>query len=132
VSWRAAHRLIEPYIGKCNNVHGEYYTAIITIESETLDKCGMIVDFGEAKSKIKAFIDEKWDHSYMHASADPLGDLLMSNNMKTYNFSSNPTAENIAHFLFDFVRFYIGLNCTSVGIVESTADSIAYYHPEKK
>ena len=42
------HRLLN-YAGKCRFLHGHNGRAIITIESETLDERGMVLDFTEIK-----------------------------------------------------------------------------------
>jgi 6-pyruvoyltetrahydropterin/6-carboxytetrahydropterin synthase len=76
VRFRAGHRLIEPYKGKCNNLHGEGYTAICIFNKKELDKNGMIMDFGEIKNKIKQWIDDNWDHAYIHNPKDKVGKYL--------------------------------------------------------
>jgi 6-pyruvoyltetrahydropterin/6-carboxytetrahydropterin synthase len=135
INFRAGHRLLPPYEGKCNNVHGEGYTAIIEFYNDYLDDNGMVLDFGEIKKNIKKFIDENWDHSYMHHEKDIIGKILKENCMKTYNMGDkNPTAENIAFELFMFIKHNVNQKVSSVGIVESFKDSVAYYEEpfEKK
>jgi len=127
IPFRAGHRLIEPYAGKCNNVHGEGYTAIIELQSEHLDINGMVVDFGEIKGKIREWINENWDHTYIHHQDDKIGQLLKEQGMKTFSFAFNPTAEKMAEFLFDWIKVNLITTISKVGIVESFRDSIAYY-----
>ena len=50
VNFRAGHRLLPPYQGKCNNVHGEGYTAICIFEKEELNQSDMLMDFKCIKS----------------------------------------------------------------------------------
>ena len=45
------HRLLN-YAGKCRNLHGHNGKAVITVETESLDALGMVVDFTEIKRVI--------------------------------------------------------------------------------
>lgn len=132
LKFRAGHRLLPPYKGKCNNVHGEGYTAIIELESEKLDENGMVIDFGTIKSKIKEWIDNNWDHSYLFNGDDEIGRYLFNKGMKVFNIGKqNPTAENMAEFLFYIIKYTIFSRVKRVGIIESFEDSIAYYEVKK-
>lgn len=128
VNFRAGHRLIEPYKGKCNNLHGEGYTAIIEFISEELNGDAMVIDFGDIKNKIKTWIDENWDHAYLYNQKDEIGSYLKEKGLRTFEFTENPTAELMAIYLFNVIRTQINNKVTKVGIVESFRDSIAYYN----
>ena len=128
VSFRAGHRLMPPYKGKCNNVHGEYFTAIFIVESAGLNEYGMVVDFGVAKKYLKTWIDENLDHAYVHNAEDHIGHFLKSEGFKTYSIGNmNPTAENLAKMLYGMVEQTMNLPIVKVGVVESTETSIAWY-----
>ena len=127
IPFRAGHRLLPPFKGKCNNVHGEGFTAIVEIESENLDECGMVADFGPLKQKIKKWIDQNLDHAYIHHEMDQVADYLKEQGLKTYNMVSNPTAEHLAEELYSIISRKITNKVTKVGIVESFRDNIAYY-----
>jgi len=131
VRFRAGHRLLPPYNGKCNNVHGEGYTAIVEFERGFLDENGMVFDFGSIKTKVKNWIDENWDHRYICSKEDGLGDVLEDYNQKVFRLESNPTAENMAKYLYDLIKLSITPLVKRVGIIESFEDSIAYYEEEK-
>ena len=124
IEFRAGHRLIEPYKGKCNNPHGEGYTAIFIVETDTLDKNGMVMDFGALKKYLSAMIDEEFDHAYIHHVDDVVGKYLKEQGFKTFEMPCNPTAENIAELLYLFASVE-GLK--KVGVIESFSDSIAWY-----
>lgn len=124
--FRYGHRLIAPYTGLCNNVHGEGGTAICILEGESLDKNGMLLDFKEAKFQIKEWLDSNWDHTYLHHKDDKIGIYLKENGFRTFEFPNNPTAENMAAYLFD-VLVTLHLPVVKVGIVESFTNSVAWY-----
>ena len=132
VQFRAAHRLLEPYKGKCNNLHGEGYTAIIELVSTKLDENGMVVDFGKAKKNIKEWINENWDHAYICKDIykDDIGFICKDKGFRYFELRKNPTAENMAEHLFYTIKSRIALpdsKVSKVGIVESFRDSIGWY-----
>lgn len=131
INFRAGHRLSLPYEGKCNNVHGEGYTAICILEGEELNKSGMLIDFKTVKNQIKQWIDENWDHAYLHKVNDKIGIFLRAKGMRTFAFSNNPTAEYMAEYLYNILK-KLNLPIKEVGIIESFEDSIAWYFEKEK
>lgn len=127
VPFRAGHRLVEPYEGKCNNVHGEGYTAIVEFESQRLDDKGMVFDFGKVKKQVKDWIDVNWDHSYIHHKSDVVGKILKDAGLRTFELEVNPTAENMALYLYEAIKENVSDLVSKVGIIESFEDSIAWY-----
>jgi len=130
IQFRYGHRLLPPYKGKCNNVHGEGGTVILIFETNKLDKNDMVFDFGEVKSVIKKFIDDNLDHAYLFKTGDIVGEFLKFNKMKTFEMSNQPTAENIARLVYDFTAL-IYPQIKRVGSIESFEDSIAWYEKDK-
>ena len=126
VSFRSAHRLLPPYKGHCNHVHGEYYTAIFVFGSKTLDTNGMVFDFGTVKKMLKTWIDEHLDHAYICNKKDDVGVYLEDKGFRVYKIDSNPTAENLAQLLFNLC-IKLNIPAVKVGVVESSPDSIAWY-----
>jgi len=132
VRFRAGHRLLSPYVGKCNNPHGEGYTAICIFEKDYLNECGMVMDFGEIKRKINSWIDENWDHAYICNSNDELLPIFKALKFKVFELSNkNPSAEIMAEELFRIIKNKINPYIKKVGIIESFEDSIAWYDQEE-
>ena len=130
IRFRYAHRLLPPYKGKCNNVHGEGGTLILIFESNKLDKNDMVFDFGEVKKNIKKLVDDNLDHAYIFKTGDEVGEFLKSKNYKIFEFSNQPTAENIARFVYDITSLFYP-QIKRVGSIESFEDSIAWYERDK-
>ncbi len=128
VTFDSAHRLYD-YEGKCHNLHGHTYTAIITLKSATLRGTGFVVDFGEIKKWLKEWLDAYWDHATVLKYDDPLIRAL-GPYTKIYSMEKEPTAENMAEALFMEVRekmlSYEGVWVSSVGIKE-TPTTTAFY-----
>ena len=131
VPFRAGHRLCPPYVGKCNNMHGEGFTAILIFESLKLDSCDMVVDFGVVKKKVKEWIDTEWDHAFLCNENDTgVLKFLKDIDMKWASVGNqNPTSEVLAKILYHAVCNQLpeGVYLVRVGMVESFSDSVAWY-----
>jgi len=95
------HRLLN-YEGKCKYLHGHNGRAIITIEADTLDNRGMVLDFSDIKQVVSTWIDETLDHRMLLCRDDPVVKVLQELDEPLYLMDRNPTAENIARLIFDF------------------------------
>ena len=86
-SFCASHKLEGlPEQHPCSRVHGHNYIVIVELEAQFLSELGFVVDYRNL-TPIKEFIDIYLDHQH-------LNDAL----------ACNPTAENIAKFLFNTFR----------------------------
>jgi len=81
-TFAASHRLTLGEGHPCSRLHGHNYTVEIVLTSEELDSQGMVLDYGEL-APFKEVVGEL-DHQH-------LNDVL----------ACEPTAENIARWLFD-------------------------------
>ncbi len=86
-AFSAAH-FLKDYPGKCAYVHGHNYRVQITVEGETLDHLGMLVEFEVIKKALAPWID-RFDHGFL-------------NEIPPFD-KTNPTAENLAKFFYDEV-----------------------------
>lgn len=97
------HRLLN-YAGKCRHLHGHNGVAVITLESDTLDELGMVMDFSKIKQVMQAWIDSTLDHKMILHRADPILPTFQAMNEPFFLLDVNPTAENIAKLIFDQAR----------------------------
>ncbi len=84
----ASHR-IRGYKGNCSRLHGHNYRVEVNVRAKTLNKLGMCIDFRELKS-ISNKVMEKLDHKNLNDIA--------------FFKKNNPTAENIARFIYNRVK----------------------------
>lgn len=112
----AAHYL-KDYPGKCANVHGHNYRVQVTVEGESLDHLGMVVEFEVIKQALKPWMD-KFDHGFLNEIA-PFDKV-------------NPSAENLAKFFYDEVARAIGESPARVSCVRvfETEKCSAAYRPK--
>jgi len=81
----AAAHYLRGYDGPCNRLHGHNWKIEVEATAISLDKVGMGIDFKDLKGHTKALLD-KLDH-YNLNDIPPFDKI-------------NPTAENLACFLF--------------------------------
>ncbi|MCI0701083.1 MAG: 6-carboxytetrahydropterin synthase [Planctomycetia bacterium] len=120
------HRLLN-YAGKCRHLHGHNGKAVITLEADSLDGLGMVVDFSEMKRVIGKWIDDTLDHRMLLHRDDPVIPELIRQGEPFVELDVNPTAENIARLIFDRVAAE-DLPVTEV-ILWETETSFATYRP---
>jgi 6-pyruvoyltetrahydropterin/6-carboxytetrahydropterin synthase len=93
------HRLLD-YEGRCSRLHGHNGVVLLTLESEALDTSGMVADFGVIRERLGRWIDDELDHRMILRQDDPAIPALRSLGEALYVVEFNPTAENLARFLF--------------------------------
>ncbi len=87
----------------------------------------MVIDFEEIKKKVQVWVDSELDHKMILNEKDPLVPILKQMGDPVVLFSTNPTAENIARYIFDYAKSQ-NLNVCSVKLWE-TQNSFAEYRP---
>ncbi len=109
----AAGHALRGYRGKCENVHGHNYRVQLTMEGETLDGIGLLVDFVEVKKLIHAVVDYL-DHHFINDL--PPFDVL------------NPSAENLAKYFYDEISSKLAppVRVRQVKIWETDVTSATY------
>jgi 6-pyruvoyltetrahydropterin/6-carboxytetrahydropterin synthase len=105
----AGHRVFG-HENKCAHPHGHNYTVYVEarpwrLHKDELDDVGRVVDFSVLKEKIGGWIDDNWDHAFLLYEQDTecAGALAMVANSKVFKLPYNPTAENMAKFLLNYV-----------------------------
>ena len=82
----AAH-FIRDYDGDCANLHGHRWDVEVCIEGQRLDHLGMLIDFSVVKQSVRKSL-KILDHGLL-------------NDQPAFGIQGvNPTAENLAQFLF--------------------------------
>ena len=84
-TFSAGHAL-RGYKGKCENPHGHNYKVRVTLEGPELDSIGLLFDFVHLKQILHVVIGGM-DHKFL-------------NDQAPFN-TINPSAENIAKFIYD-------------------------------
>jgi 6-pyruvoyltetrahydropterin/6-carboxytetrahydropterin synthase len=109
----AAHCLRD-YSGACRNLHGHTYKVSARLCFADLDDSGMALDFRKAKEALRAATDYL-DHTYM-------------NELPEFSIH-NPTAENVARFIFERVKS-AQPQLKSVSVWETATSCATYYEDD--
>ena len=109
----ASAHFLRGYEGKCKNLHGHTWKIEVFIQKSDLDELGMVADFAVLKQQLKEFLKEI-DHVNL--------------NEHEYFVQENPTAENIAKFIYDrFTQIISPLTLSKVNVWESERAYATYY-----
>ena len=110
----AAHQL-RGYKGKCENLHGHNYKLEIFARGEELNNIGLLIDFGDLK-KVANEVIGYFDHRNL-------------NELPPFDEELNPSAENIARYVLEYLNSRIGDERVKVYKVRcyETPTSVATY-----
>ncbi len=97
------HRLLD-YDGKCAHPHGHNGKIVVELETPSLDKRGMVVDFTDIKEILQKWVDQELDHKMILRKDDELVKILWKLSEPVFVMDQNPTAENLAKLIFDFAK----------------------------
>jgi len=101
--FKAAH-FLRGYRGKCENIHGHRYTVRVRIKSANLNEIGLAYDFTDLKRHL-ADIIAKYDHASLN-DIPPFDQI-------------NPSAENIAHEIFNKLKARLSADPVVISAVEA-------------
>jgi 6-pyruvoyltetrahydropterin/6-carboxytetrahydropterin synthase len=117
----SGHRLLD-YQGKCAYPHGHTYRAEVFVKAASLDSLGLVFDFAELKGRIKAWIDDNWDHAFLVNSRDRelIQGLAPTARGRLYQFQGeNPSCEVMSRELYKKVAELCGVAPAKVRLWES-------------
>ena len=119
IEFDAAHRVMQ-HEGKCKHLHGHRYALEVSFAAAGLDSLGRVVDFGVIKEKLGGWIDAHWDHATILYDKDKaLGaDIEKHTGQKIFYLNANPTAENMAEYIFKVIcpELFKGLGITCIQV----------------
>ena len=111
--------------------HGHSYRVTVELESNELDKNGMVVDFKLFKKILKGYF-EQYDHSCILTPDNPLVKLYEGGNYpKLHIWDENPTAEYMSKYWHDTVQDLmekngLTVNDLSLTVEETSHNSVEY------
>lgn len=108
----AAHAL-HGYEGECRNLHGHTWDVEVVVAGEHLDDVGIVYDFKTLKEDLAAVL-EPLDHVYL-------------NDLTPFDVL-NPTAENLARYVFERLSETVasGIRVVEVSVWESPVARLTY------
>lgn len=129
----AGHR-VHNHESKCANLHGHNYRVHFDCVGD-LDNVGRVIDFSVIKEKLCMWIENHWDHRFLVWDNDPMSSFLLDIDKTVVKVPFNPTAENMAQYLVDFVGPIqlegTGVTLKKVTIEETAKCSASYEVPQQ-
>jgi 6-pyruvoyltetrahydropterin/6-carboxytetrahydropterin synthase len=116
LDFASAHSL-RGYPGDCANLHGHNWKIEVEIVGQELNDIGMIIDFKQIKKHAKEVVKEL-DHKFL--------------NDIEYFKTVNPTAENIAQYLFRQIQQRIeapNVTMHQITVWENDRNCVIYSEP---
>ncbi|NTV28567.1 MAG: 6-carboxytetrahydropterin synthase QueD [Candidatus Omnitrophica bacterium] len=108
----SAH-FLRDYEGKCRNLHGHTWQVAVTVAGNELNAIGVMADFVGLKQHLNSIL-VRLDHTCL--------------NDQEFFKVNNPTAENLARFIFQEYRQLIApLRLVKVQVWESDRTDVVYY-----
>lgn len=100
------------YEGACENLHGHTYRVMVFYCGSELDHLGMLVDFKRLKKELGEIISYL-DHQHL-------------NDLQEFR-EQNPTAENLARFVFQEMNKRLGGGVGKVTVWETPTSAASYW-----
>ena len=113
-NFSSAHQL-RGYKGKCENLHGHNYKIEIFAKGEELNNIGLLIDFVDLKQAADDVV-KYFDHRNI-------------NELPPFDGELNPSAENLARFILEFLNRQVGDKRVKIHKVRcyETPTSVATY-----
>jgi len=112
----AAHQLRD-FGGKCENLHGHNWKIEVYVTGKKLGNDGLLIDFHLVKRATENVLGEL-DHKFL-------------NEMEYFN-TTNPSSENIAHYIYDLLGQELNsedITVSKVSAWESDSACATYMEP---
>ncbi len=116
-SFDSAHRIWQ-HSEKCRFLHGHTYKVKVKAEG-SLNKWGMVADFGDLKDLIINLLD----HKIILFRGDPIVEGLKNLDQRLILLDRNPTAENLAFFIASRLLENLDIEMVEVEVFETPSQS---------
>jgi len=110
-AFSAAH-ILNDHPGPCSHLHGHNWNIEAFFTKEELNSLGMVIDFAEVTLELDRIIS-KVDHKLL-------------NEIPPFD-TENPTAENLARWIYEDLEKSLGVAPTKVTVHETEKSSASYY-----
>ena len=132
-SFDMAH-LLDNHDGKCQNLHGHTYKLQVEVCAEALiaegAKKAMVVDFSDLKAIVKKSILAPLDHAFIYDQTSPreskIAATLKEVDSKIFAVDFRTTAEELARFIFNRLKYQENLPVSAVRLWETPTSFCEY------
>ena len=131
-SFDMAH-LLDGHDGKCQNLHGHTYKLQVEIAGNLFEsgaKKAMVIDFSDLKTVVKKAILDPVDHAFIYDKTSKreskVAKLLQDLDSKTFGVPFRTTAEEMARFIFNRLKYDEKLAVSAIRLWETPTSFCEY------
>lgn len=131
-SFDMAH-LLDGHDGKCQNLHGHTYKLQVEVAGDLLidgAKKSMVMDFSDLKAVVKKAILDPMDHAFIYDQTSEreskIAILLQELQSKTFGVNFRTTAEEMARFIFQRLKYDEKLPISAIRLWETPTSFCEY------
>ncbi|EGV06367.1 queuosine biosynthesis protein QueD [Haemophilus pittmaniae HK 85] len=131
-SFDMAH-LLDGHDGKCQNLHGHTYKLQVEVAGDLLvdgAKKSMVMDFSDLKVVVKKAILDPMDHAFIYDQTSEreskIAMLLQELQSKTFGVNFRTTAEEMARFIFQRLKYDEKLPISAIRLWETPTSFCEY------
>lgn len=131
-SFDMAH-LLDGHDGKCQNLHGHTYKLQVEVAGDLLvdgAKKSMVMDFSDLKAVVKKAILDPMDHAFIYDQTSEreskIAILLQKLQSKTFGVNFRTTAEEMARFIFQRLKYDEKLPISAIRLWETPTSFCEY------
>ncbi|STO93557.1 6-pyruvoyl-tetrahydropterin synthase [Haemophilus pittmaniae] len=131
-SFDMAH-LLDGHDGKCQNLHGHTYKLQVEVAGDLLvdgAKKSMVMDFSDLKAVVKKAILDPMDHAFIYDQTSEreskIAMLLQELQSKTFGVNFRTTAEEMARFIFQRLKYDEKLPISAIRLWETPTSFCEY------
>ncbi|QEH45287.1 6-carboxytetrahydropterin synthase QueD [Aggregatibacter actinomycetemcomitans] len=131
-SFDMAH-LLDGHDGKCQNLHGHTYKLQVEVRGDLYQegaKQGMVIDFSDLKKIVNHAILEPMDHAFIYDQTSEreskIASLLQQLDSKTFGVPFRTTAEQLAQFIFNQLKYQENLPVSAIRLWETPTSFCEY------
>ncbi|EHK91399.1 6-carboxytetrahydropterin synthase QueD [Aggregatibacter actinomycetemcomitans] len=131
-SFDMAH-LLDGHDGKCQNLHGHTYKLQVEVRGNLYQegaKQGMVIDFSDLKKTVNHAILEPMDHAFIYDQTSEreskIAALLQQLDSKTFGVPFRTTAEQLAQFIFNQLKYQNNHPVSAVRLWETPTSFCEY------
>lgn len=131
-SFDMAH-LLDGHDDKCQNLHGHTYKLQVEVAGDLLvdgAKKSMVMDFSDLKAVVKKAILDPMDHAFIYDQTSEreskIAMLLQELQSKTFGVNFRTTAEEMARFIFQRLKYDEKLPISAIRLWETPTSFCEY------
>ena len=128
-----AHILSKSYSKECQSFHGHSYKLEVMVQSNTLTKHDVVIDFKQLKEIVQPIVDAMDHKCLVESTVTVTKDIkkqMIQNGMLFVDY--NPTAENMVKYFYDKIFEILGKKfIIKINLWETETGCVSYWNDKE-